>query len=255
MRAVSAPGEATQAVLLRHGQSVWNRENLFTGWTDVGLTDVGAEEARSAGRLMAEAGIAPDVVHTSVLRRAIDTAHLALDEMDRHWIPVRRDWRLNERHYGALQGLDKKETAARHGAEMVFAWRRSYDVRPPELAADDERHPRHDPRYGDLSPGEIPSAECLADVVERMIPYWKDAALPDLRAGRRLLLAAHGNSIRALLKHLKGIPDEEIAVLNIPTGVPLVVELDENLEYASDRYLGDAEAAEAAAAAVAAQAG
>ena len=252
---MSAPGEATQAVLLRHGQSVWNRENLFTGWTDVGLTDVGAEEARSAGRLMAEAGIAPDVVHTSVLRRAIDTAHLALDEMDRHWIPVRRDWRLNERHYGALQGLDKKETAARHGAEMVFAWRRSYDVRPPELAADDERHPRHDPRYGDLSPGEIPSAECLADVVERMIPYWKDAALPDLRAGRRLLLAAHGNSIRALLKHLKGIPDEEIAVLNIPTGVPLVVELDENLEYASDRYLGDAEAAEAAAAAVAAQAG
>ncbi len=252
---MGAPGQATQAVLLRHGQSVWNRENLFTGWTDVGLTDAGAEEARSAGRLMAEAGIAPDVVHTSVLRRAIDTAHLALDEMDRHWIPVRRDWRLNERHYGALQGLDKKETAARHGAKRVFAWRRSYDVRPPELAADDERHPRHDPRYGDLSPGEIPSAECLADVVERMIPYWKDAALPDLRAGRRLLLAAHGNSIRALLKHLKGIPDEEIAVLNIPTGIPLVVELDENLGYASDRYLGDAEAAEAAAAAVAAQAG
>ena len=255
MRAVGAPGEARRVVLLRHGQSVWNKENLFTGWTDIGLTDVGEEEARSAGRLMAEAGIAPDIVHTSVLRRAIDTAHLALDAMDRHWIPVRRDWRLNERHYGALQGLDKKETAARHGAERVFAWRRSYDIRPPELAADDDRHPRHDPRYGGLPPEEVPSAECLADVVERMVPYWRDAALPDLRAGRRLLLAAHGNSIRALLKHLKGIPEEEIAVLNIPTGIPLVVELDKNLGYASDRYLGDAEAAQAAAAAVAAQAG
>ena len=255
MKMAEVGGGAAPVVLLRHGESVWNRENLFTGWTDVGLTETGAEEARSAGRLMAEAGMAFDILHTSVLRRAIDTAHLALDAMDRHWIPVRRDWRLNERHYGALQGLDKKQTAALHGPEQVFAWRRSYDARPPELEPDDERHPRRDPRYASLPPGEIPAAECLADVVERMIPYWREAALPELRAGRRLLIAAHGNSIRALLKHLKGIPDQEISALNIPTGIPLALDLDENLDYRSDRYLGDAEAAEAAAAAVAAQAG
>ena len=248
------PGRIVVA-LVRHGQSIWNLENLFTGWTDVGLTPAGEAEAVKAGELMAAEGMTFDVVHTSLLRRAVGTANLTLDVMDLHWIPVRRDWRLNERHYGALQGLDKKETAARHGAEQVFAWRRSYNVRPPELEPDDPRHPRFDARYADLASGRIPAAESLADVVERMIGYWQEVAVPDLRAGRRVLIVAHGNSMRALLKHLKGIGDDEISGLNIPTGIPLLLELDGELNHRADWYLGDQEAAEAAAQAVAGQAG
>jgi 2,3-bisphosphoglycerate-dependent phosphoglycerate mutase len=246
---------ATELVLLRHGESQWNLENLFTGWTDVPLTDKGITEAVTAGELLGAEGFTFDIVHTSVLRRAIHTANLTLDAMDLHWLPVTRHWRLNERHYGALQGLNKKETAEKYGAEQVFEWRRSYDTPPPALALDDERHPRHDRRYRDLTPDVLPATECLADVVARMLPYWHDRIVPDLRAGRRVLVAAHGNSLRALIKHLKGIPDEEIAGLNIPTGIPLVVELDDDLGYVSDRYLGDASVAEAAAAAVAGQAG
>jgi len=244
-----------ELVLVRHGESTWNLENRFSGWTDVPLTAGGEEEAVSAGLLMAEEGLGFDIVHTSLLRRAISTANLALDRMDLHWLPVRRSWRLNERHYGGLQGLNKKETAALHGADQVFQWRRSYAVPPPALEREDPRHPRFDRRYRDVAAGELPASECLADVVARAVPYWKSGIMPDLSAGRRVLVVAHGNSIRALLKYLKGIGDEEITRLNIPTGIPLVVELDEDLEYAGDRYLGDPAVAAAAAAAVAAQAG
>jgi len=244
-----------ELVLLRHGESTWNLENRFSGWTDVPLTVSGEEEATSAGLLMAEEGLAFDVVHTSLLRRAINTANLALDRMDLHWLPVSRSWRLNERHYGGLQGLNKKETAAMHGAEQVFQWRRSYTVPPPALERDDPRHPRSDRRYRDVPSGELPASECLADVVDRAVPYWKAGIMPDLSAGRRVLVVAHGNSIRALLKYLKHIGDDEITRLNIPTGIPLVVELDDAFEYAGDRYLGDPAVAAAAAAAVAAQAG
>lgn len=242
-------------VLVRHGQSVWNLENRFTGWTDVPLTETGIEEATSAGELMASEGMSFDVVHTSVLRRAIRTADIALDRMDLHWIPVRRSWRINERHYGALQGLEKKETAAVHGPEQVFQWRRSYSIPPPPLDPDDPRHPRFDACYASVPSDELPASECLADVVSRAVPYWTEGILPDLRAGLRVVIVAHGNSIRALLKYLKGISDEDITRLNIPTGIPLVVELDEDWNHRSDRYLGDQAAAEAAAAAVAAQAG
>lgn len=246
---------AVEVVLLRHGESTWNLENRFSGWTDVPLTEQGRAEAEAAGELMAGEGFLFDAVHTSVLRRAIDTAGIALDRMDLHWIPVRRSWRLNERHYGALQGLNKKETAARHGPEQVFLWRRSYDIPPPPLEPDDPRHPRFDARYACIPAGEMPAAECLADVVARAVPYWRDGIVPDLRAGKRVLVAAHGNSLRALLKYLKGIGAEEITRLNIPTGIPLALELDSDLRYVSDRYLGDQEKAAAAAAAVAAQAG
>ncbi|MDE0137215.1 MAG: 2,3-diphosphoglycerate-dependent phosphoglycerate mutase [bacterium] len=249
---MSRPNEL---VLVRHGESTWNLENRFSGWTDVPLTVGGEEEAVSAGVLMAEEGLSFDIVHTSLLRRAINTANIALDRMDLHWLPVRRSWRLNERHYGGLQGLNKKETAALHGADQVFQWRRSYGVPPPALERDDPRHPRFDRRYRDVATGELPVSECLADVVARAVPYWEAGILPDLSAGRRVLVVAHGNSIRALLKYLKGIGEEEITRLNIPTGIPLVVELDDDLEYAGDRYLGDPGVAEAAAAAVAAQAG
>ncbi len=242
-------------VLLRHGQSTWNLENRFTGWTDVGLTEQGMAEATASGRLMSEAGLGFDVVHTSLQKRAIATANLALDEMDLSWIPVVRHWRLNERHYGALQGLNKKETTERHGKEQVFEWRRGYNTRPPALETSDERHPRHDPRYSALTPDLLPATECLADVVARMLPYWHDQIVPDIKAGKRVLVAAHGNSLRALVKHLDGISDEEIPSLNIPTGVPLVYELDEDLGRVSSRYLGDAEAIAAAAEAVAKQAG
>jgi 2,3-bisphosphoglycerate-dependent phosphoglycerate mutase len=242
-------------VLLRHGQSTWNLENRFTGWTDVGLTEQGIEEAREGGRLMAAAGLEFDVVHTSLQLRAIDTANLSLAEMGLHWIPVKRHWRLNERHYGALQGLDKKETAERHGKEQVFEWRRSYDIPPPALEPDDERHPAHDRRYADLPPDLLPATECLKDVVERMLPYWYDQIVPDLREGKRVLVAAHGNSLRALVKHLDGISDEEIPSLNIPTGIPLVYELDGDLARVTSGYLGDPEAAAKAAEAVAKQAG
>jgi 2,3-bisphosphoglycerate-dependent phosphoglycerate mutase len=242
-------------VLLRHGESVWNLENIFTGWTDVPLSARGEAEAVEAGRLLSTAGLEFDVAHTSVLRRAIDTANLTLGEMGLGWIPVRKHWRLNERHYGVLQGLNKKETADRHGAEQVFQWRRSYDSPPPPLDRDDERHPSRDPRYAWMPPDLVPATECLADVVDRMLPYWYDAIVPDIRDGRRVLVAAHGNSLRALVKHLDGVPASEIAELNIPTGIPLVYELDGDLRPISSHYLGDPEAAAAAADAVAKQAG
>ncbi len=242
-------------VLLRHGQSTWNLENRFTGWTDVGLTDKGAAEAIEAGRLMAGEGIAFDVVHTSLQIRAIATANAALSEMGQSWIPVKRHWRLNERHYGALQGLNKKETAEQHGAEQVFEWRRSFDTPPPALDPQDERHPRHDPRYRDLAPDLLPATECLADVVDRMLPYWHDHIVPDLRQGKTALVAAHGNSLRALVKHLDGISDAEISGVNIPTGAPLRYVLDGDLAVVERGYLGDAEEVAAAAEAVAKQAG
>jgi len=244
-----------QLIMLRHGQSTWNEENLFTGWTDVGLTPQGEDEAKAAGRLLVDEGMRPDILHTSVLVRAIRTAEIALEEMGLQYLPVRRSWRLNERHYGSLQGLDKKETAERHGSEQVLLWRRSYDIPPPALDRDDDRHPAHDPRYAALAPDLLPATECLADVVSRMLPYWHDVIVPDLRAGMTPLIVAHGNSMRALVKHLDGISDEEIVDLNIPTGIPLVYELDGELRPVGNRYLGDPESAKAAADAVARQAG
>lgn len=255
----------TTLVLLRHGQSVWNQENLFTGWVDVDLSEQGREEARTAGRLLADEGLWFDVAHTSLLIRAVRTLHLALDAAGQLWLPVRSSWRLNERHYGALQGLNKKETAERHGPEQVKIWRRSYDIPPPPLADDDPGQPRFDRRYARIAPDALPSTECLRDVVARMLPYWYDDIVPDLRAGLTVLVAAHGNSLRALVKHLASIPDEEIPEVNIPTGIPLVYELDDDLRPLPPgsrdefplcgRYLGDADAAAAAAAAVARQAG
>ena len=241
-------------ILLRHGQSTWNLENLFTGWHDVDLTARGEHEAESSGELLVEAGLLPDVCHTSLQVRAIRSAELALAVAGRSWIPVQRSWRLNERSYGALQGLDKAATVAEHGAEQVHIWRRSYDIAPPALSPDDERHPRHDPRYAELAPDLIPATECLADVVVRVLPYWYDAIVPQLRRDRTVLVAAHGNSLRALVKHLEGISDDAIAELNIPTGIPRVYELDDDLRPVDARYLGDPAAAAAAAAAVAAQA-
>ena len=233
---------ARTLVLLRHGQSSWNLENRFTGWWDVGLTQEGRAEARSAGNALATAGIEPDVVHTSLLRRAIQTANATLDEMGRGWLPVRRHWRLNERHYGALTGLNKAETAERHGAEQVHLWRRSYEIPPPPMPTGHPFDPNDDARYSALSADELPRTECLADVVARLLRYWHDAIAPDLAAGHTVLVAAHGNSLRALVKHLDGIGDAEIADLNIPTGVPMVYELDDDLEAAnrrdpSERYL------------------
>lgn len=242
-------------VLLRHGQSEWNLKNLFTGWTDVGLTPLGREEARNAGRLMAAEGLQPDILFTSVLVRAIETADIAVAEAGWGPLPTRRSWRLNERHYGALQGLDKKETAERYGAEQVLAWRRSYDTPPPALEPDDPRHPFHDSRYADVRPEDLPATECLADVVDRMLPYWFDEIVPVLVAGDTPLVVAHGNSMRALLKHLDDISREDIVELNIPTGIPLVYELDDDMAPLSSRYLGDPEAARAAADAVGRQAG
>ena len=244
-----------QLIMLRHGQSTWNQENRFTGWTDVGLTPQGENEAKAAGRLLMDEGMRPDILHTSVLVRAIRTAEIALEEMGLQYLPVRRSWRLNERHYGSLQGLDKKETAERHGSDQVLLWRRSYDIPPPALDREDDRHPAHDPRYAALAPDLLPATECLADVVIRMLPYWHDVIVPDLRAGMTPLIVAHGNSMRALVKHLDGISDEEIVDLNIPTGIPLVYELDGELRPVSNRYLGDPESAKAAAEAVARQAG
>jgi 2,3-bisphosphoglycerate-dependent phosphoglycerate mutase len=242
-------------VLLRHGESTWNMENRFTGWTDVPLSDKGTAEAISAGRLLKAEGYEFDIVHTSVLLRAIQTANLALHEMGLSWLPVKRHWRLNERHYGALQGLNKKETAERHGKEQVFEWRRSYDVPPPALDLDDERHPVHDRRYASLAPDVLPATECLKDVVERMMPYWYDEIVPDVRDGKLALVVAHGNSLRALVKRLDHISDEDIPGLNIPTGIPLVYHLGEDLEKEESFYLGDPEAAKKAAEAVAKQAG
>ena len=240
-------------ILLRHGESEWNAKNLFTGWVDVDLTTKGRDEAVAGGHQLVEAGLLPDVVHTSLQRRAITTAHLALDAADRHWIPVRRSWRLNERHYGALQGKDKKQTLEEYGEEQFMTWRRSFDVPPPPLDDDDEWSQAGDPRYADLG-DELPRTECLKDVIARMLPYWESAVVPDLQAGHTVLVAAHGNSLRAIVKHLDGISDEDIAGLNIPTGMPLVYRLDESLQptVAGGEYL-DPEAAAAAAAAVANQ--
>ncbi|WP_396913850.1 phosphoglyceromutase [Mycolicibacterium sp.] len=239
-------------ILLRHGESDWNQKNLFTGWVDVDLTDKGRAEAIRGGKLLVEQDVLPDVVYTSLLRRAITTANLALDAADRHWIPVHRDWRLNERHYGALQGLDKAATKEKFGEEQFMAWRRSYDTPPPPIEKGSEFSQDSDPRYADIGGG--PLTECLKDVVERFVPYYENTIVPDLKAGKTVLIAAHGNSLRALVKYLDGMSDEEVVGLNIPTGIPLRYELDENLKplVAGGEYL-DPEAAAAGAAAVAAQ--
>jgi 2,3-bisphosphoglycerate-dependent phosphoglycerate mutase len=240
-------------VLLRHGLSTWNAENRFTGWTDVDLAEAGVEEAHEAARLLLEGRFSFDVAYTSVLKRAVRTLWIVLDDMDLMWLPIVNSWRLNERHYGALQGLNKSEMAARFGEEQVRLWRRSYDVPPPPLDPDDERFPGHDPRYAGLADADLPRSESLKDTVARFLPYWHSDIAPALRAGRRVLVAAHGNSLRALVKYLDEISDEEIVSLNIPTGVPLVYELDEDLRPISSRYLGDPDKVAAAAAAVAAQ--
>jgi 2,3-bisphosphoglycerate-dependent phosphoglycerate mutase len=240
-------------VFLRHGESVWNRENRFTGWTDVDLSAAGLEEARAAGRLLAAEGLDFDIAYTSVLKRAIRTLWLSLDEMDRLWMPVEKSWRLNERHYGALQGLNKAETAAKFGEAQVLAWRRSYDTPPPALAPGDARDAAADPRYAGLARAEVPLTECLKDTVARVLPYWNDVIAPAVRAGRRVLVAAHGNSMRALVKHLDRVSDADIVGLNIPTGVPLLYELDAQLRPLGRRYLGDAEEVARRVAAVSAQ--
>jgi 2,3-bisphosphoglycerate-dependent phosphoglycerate mutase len=242
---------AGKLVLCRHGQSEWNLKNLFTGWHDVDLTEKGITEARDAGRLLRDLPYDFDIAYTSVLKRAIRTLWLALDEMDRMWIPVVRDWRLNERHYGALQGLNKAETAAKYGDEQVHIWRRSYDTPPPELEPDDERHPGHDPRYAGIE--NLPNAESLAITLERVLPCWNDVIAPDLRAGKNVLIAAHGNSLRALVKMLDDVSNEEITGFNIPTGVPIAYDLDDDLTPLSREFLGDPDAVAKAAAAVAAQ--
>jgi 2,3-bisphosphoglycerate-dependent phosphoglycerate mutase len=226
-------------VLLRHGESDWNKQNRFTGWTDVELSESGREEAKAGGRLLKEGGFAFDIAYTSVLKRAIHTLDLVLTELDQVWVPVVKTWRLNERHYGALQGLNKAETAAEHGEAQVLVWRRSYDIPPPSLETKDSRNALTDPRYTAVPVKDIPLAECLKDTVERVMPYWHEVMAPAVHAGRRILIAAHGNSLRALVKYLDGIPDEEIVGLNIPTGIPLVYELDDRLEPRKHYYLGD----------------
>ncbi|MGR9046924.1 MAG: 2,3-diphosphoglycerate-dependent phosphoglycerate mutase [Gammaproteobacteria bacterium] len=240
-------------VLIRHGESVWNQENLFTGWTDVDLSNKGTEEAKNAGKLLAQEGYQFDVAFTSVLKRAIRTLWYVLDGMDLMWIPVNRSWRLNERHYGALQGLNKAETAQKYGDEQVLIWRRSYDIPPPALEKTDERFPGNDRRYGDLKENELPQTECLKDTVERFLPYWHEVIAPTIRSGKRVLIAAHGNSLRALVKYLDDVSEEEILKLNIPTGIPLVYELDDDLKPIRHYYLGNAEDIEKAMNAVANQ--
>lgn len=240
-------------VLLRHGESVWNRENRFTGWTDVNLSDQGVQEATAAGQLLREEGYTFDLAFTSVLTRAIRTLWIALGEMDLRWIPVRKAWQLNERHYGALQGLNKKETAEKHGDEQVLVWRRSYDTPPPSLETSDERYPGNDPRYKSLTDKELPVTECLKDTVERFLPFWHETIVPELQKDKKVIIAAHGNSLRALVKYLDNISDEEIVGLNIPTGIPLVYELNDDLTPIRHYYLGDEEKAKAAANAVANQ--
>ncbi|MDI3259629.1 MAG: 2,3-diphosphoglycerate-dependent phosphoglycerate mutase [Sinobacteraceae bacterium] len=241
-------------MLLRHGQSQWNLDNRFTGWVDVDLTATGCEEARAAGELMKAEKFRFDCAHTSVLKRAVRTLWIALEALDQMWIPVQNSWRLNERHYGALQGLDKAATAARYGEAQVKLWRRSYDVPPPPMADDDPGHPKNDPRYAGLDARVLPATESLATTLQRVLPYWHDAIAPQLKAGLRVLVVAHGNSLRALYKYLLAVPDREIVELNIPTGIPLLLELDETLAVKRHRYLGDPEAAARAAAAVADQA-
>ena len=242
-----------KVVLLRHGESIWNKENRFTGWTDVELSQKGVEEAHASGEILKAKGYIFDIAFTSVLRRAINTLHICLDVMDLLWIPELKSWRLNERHYGALQGLNKAETAEKFGDEQVHVWRRSYDTPPPELTPDDKRFPGRDPRYTDLSKDELPLTECLKDTVDRFLPYWHSDIAPTIKSGKRVIIAAHGNSLRALVKYLDKISDEEIPGLNIPTGVPLVYELNDDLTPITHYYLGDAEAIEAAQQAVANQ--
>lgn len=228
-------------VVVRHGESTWNKENRFTGWTDVDLSEKGKEEAKKAGEILKAEGFEFDLAYTSVLKRAIRTLWYVLDEMDLMWIPVIRDWRLNERHYGALQGLNKAETAAKHGEEQVKIWRRSYDIQPPALEESDERFPGHDPRYGNLTADQLPKTECLKDTVARFLPLWKNEISNDIKSGKKVLIVAHGNSLRALVKYLDNIPDDEIVGLNIPTGIPLVYELDDDLKPIKHYYLGDPE--------------
>lgn len=240
-------------VLIRHGQSVWNKENRFTGWKDVELSELGHEEAINAGKLLKSEGYDFDEAYTSVLKRAIGTLWHIMEEMDRMWLPVTRAWELNERHYGALQGLNKAETAAEHGEDQVKIWRRAYDTPPPALEKSDERWPGHDRRYANLSESQVPTTECLKDTVDRVVPYWDQHIAPKIKSGSRILVAAHGNSLRALVKHLDKISDDDIVGVNIPTGMPLVYELDDQLNPISKKYLGDPEAVEAAMAAVAAQ--
>lgn len=241
-------------VLLRHGESTWNKENRFTGWTDVDLSEKGLAEAKAAGALLKAEGFGFDVAFTSVLTRAIRTCWIVLDELELLWLPVERSWRLNEKHYGTLQGLNKAETTAKHGEAQVKIWRRAYDIAPPALAVDDPRHPAHDVRYARLSPTDLPVTESLKDTVERFLPYWHESIAPRIRNGERVLIAAHGNSLRALVKYLDGVSDADIVELNIPTGFPLVYELDGNLKPTGHRYLGDADAARQAAEAVSRQA-
>jgi 2,3-bisphosphoglycerate-dependent phosphoglycerate mutase len=243
-----------EVVLLRHGESTWNKENRFTGWTDVDLSDKGVAEAHDAGKLLKESGFAFDLAYTSVLTRAIRTLWIVLDEMDLMWVPEVRSWRLNERHYGALQGLNKAETAEKYGDAQVKLWRRSYSTQPPALEKSDERWPGHDPRYADVSEADLPLTECLKDTVARFVPYWEGTIAPSVKAGKKVIVTAHGNSIRALVKYLDGISDDDITELNIPTGIPLLYKLDEQLKPISHTYLGDPEAAAKAAAAVANQA-
>ena len=247
-------GDIRQVVLLRHGESVWNKENRFTGWTDVDLSDHGREEGQAAGRSLKELGLTFDVAYTSVLKRAIRTLWLVLDEMDLMWIPVHRDWRLNERHYGALQGLNKAETAQKFGETQVKQWRRSYDIRPPALEEKDPRHPRHDARYRELSQKEIPATECLQDTLTRFLPCWHDCIMPVVCSGKCVLIVAHGNSLRALVKYLDGVSNADIVELNIPTGIPLVYELDVALKPIRHYYLGDTDHVQKAMLAVASQA-
>jgi 2,3-bisphosphoglycerate-dependent phosphoglycerate mutase len=241
---------AGKLVLVRHGQSTWNLENLFTGWTDVDLTPLGCDEARAAGRELKREGLVPELVFTSVLKRAIRTEWLMLEALDLLWLPVERSWRLNERHYGALQGLNKAQTVERHGEAQVLIWRRSYDIAPPPLDIDDPRHPRFDPRYRDVDAADLPATESLKDTLARVLPYWEQRIAPALRGGKQVLIVAHGNSLRALVKMLDGLSEQAIIELNIPTGVPLLYELDDALKPRSSRYLGDAEAIRAAAEAV-----
>jgi 2,3-bisphosphoglycerate-dependent phosphoglycerate mutase len=241
-------------VLLRHGESTWNKENLFTGWTDVDLSEKGVQEAHEGGKVLLKEGYTFDIAYTSVLKRAIRTLWIALDEMDLMWIPIYNSWRLNERHYGALQGLNKAQTAEKYGEAQVKIWRRSYDIQPPALTPDDERYPGRDPRYADLRPEEVPFTECLKDTVARTLPYWHETIAPTVRSGKRVIVAAHGNSLRGLVKYLDNIPDHDIVELNIPTGIPLVYELDDDLKPIRHYYLGDPEAIARAAKAVAEQA-
>ena len=240
-------------VLLRHGESLWNRENRFTGWTDVGLTARGADEAVEAGRGLKREGFVFDVAYTSVLKRAIKTLWLVLEEMDLMWLPVYRSWRLNERHYGALQGLDKTETVAKHGLEQVQIWRRSYDVRPPALTIADDRYPGKDPRYAELDPQDIPLTECLQDTVERFLPYWQQTIMPVIKTGKQVIITAHGNSLRALVKHLDNVSNPDIVGLNIPTGIPLVYELEDDMTPIKHYYLGDSDVVKKATQSVADQ--